>query len=108
MVDRAIQIRAAQQAELCRVFANPTRILILWLLLDHEKSVSEIAEAISASLQCTSQHLRIMRQKNVLTSRRDGQLIYYRVSTRNDGGPDCCPVFMEAARLGDASLEKST
>ncbi len=68
------------QAAVCSVFANPKRILILWTLVAQEKSVSEIASAVGTSLQCTSQHLRLMRERGILDSRREGQTIYYFVA----------------------------
>jgi ArsR family transcriptional regulator len=74
------RVRAEQQADICRVFANPTRILILWTLAEGEKSVGEIAEAVDASLQSTSQHLRIMRQMEILSSRRDGHMVFYQIA----------------------------
>lgn len=70
---------AEKQAEICGVFSNPRRILILWTLLDQEITVGEIATAVSASLQNTSHHLRLMKDKGILNSRRDGQSIYYRI-----------------------------
>jgi DNA-binding transcriptional ArsR family regulator len=42
--------------------------------------VSEIAATIGASLQNTSQHLHAMKTVGILTSRRDGQTIYYRLA----------------------------
>ncbi len=42
-------------------------------------SVGEIASVIDSSLQNTSQHLRLMRDKDILTSRRDGNTVYYRI-----------------------------
>lgn len=68
---------ADNQAAICSIFANPKRILILWTLAEHEKSVSEIAAFVGASLQSTSQHLRLMRETGILDSRRDGQTIFY-------------------------------
>ena len=68
---------AVKQAALCSVFGNAKRVLILWTLLDQELSVSEIAVFIKASLQTTSQHLRLMEDKGILVSRREGQKIYY-------------------------------
>jgi DNA-binding transcriptional ArsR family regulator len=76
----AQQRLASEQAELCRVFAHPRRILILWTLAEREKSVGEIATAVEASLQNTSQHLRLMREMGILESRRDGQMILYHVN----------------------------
>ena len=70
---------AERYAEIHRVLANRRRLMILWTLADRELSVSEIAHAIGASLQSTSQHLRLMREHSMLCSRRVGQTVYYRL-----------------------------
>jgi DNA-binding transcriptional ArsR family regulator len=71
---------ARQQAEICKVFGNVNRIMILWVLGNQEMSVGDIAEAIDTSLQNASQHLRLMKDRGILTSRRKGHTIYYRVA----------------------------
>jgi DNA-binding transcriptional ArsR family regulator len=71
---------ACDQATFCKVFGNARRVLILWTLRDRELSVGEIAEAVDASLQNTSQHLHLMKENGILSSRRDGQTIYYRIA----------------------------
>ena len=71
---------AEQQADIYRVFGNATRLRILWSLADQELSVGEIAAAAETSLQNTSQHLRLMQDKGILTSRRESQTIYYRIA----------------------------
>lgn len=71
---------AQEQADFCAILGNTHRIQIIWALEDRELTVSEIAEEISASMQNTSQHLRLMRNKGVLQSRRDGREIYYRIA----------------------------
>jgi len=71
---------AKERAALCRVFGNVQRVLIVWALGENEVSVGDIASAIDASLQNTSQHLRLMKDKGILKSRRDGQTVYYRVA----------------------------
>jgi DNA-binding transcriptional ArsR family regulator len=71
--------QAQEQAQYCQVFSNARRILILWALGTEEMSVSDIASEVGASIQNTSQHLRLMRDRGILSSRRDGQTIYYRV-----------------------------
>ena len=75
-----IQELAVRQAAVCGVFGNAKRVLILWALLDRELSVSEIALIIGASLQSTSQHLRLMEDKGILVSHREQQKVYYRVA----------------------------
>jgi ArsR family transcriptional regulator, virulence genes transcriptional regulator len=84
---------AESQAAVCSVFANPKRILILWTLAKHEKSVGEIASSIGMSMQCTSQHLRLMREQGILESRREGQTIYYSVA--NNEITAACQLFID-------------
>ena len=71
---------AQEQAEFCGILGNAHRIQIIWALGDRELTVSEIAKEIAASMQNTSQHLRLMKNKGVLQSRRDGREIYYRIA----------------------------
>lgn len=73
-------IEAQEQAEYCGILGNALRIQIIWALGDREHTVTEIAESISASMQNTSQHLRLMKNKGVLHSRRAGREIYYRIA----------------------------
>ena len=79
---------AESPAAVCSVFANPKRILILWTLVEHEKSVGEIASSVGMSMQCTSQHLRLMKEQGILESRREGHTIYYFVA-RNEVTATC-------------------
>lgn len=79
-MDPELRRRARQQAEICSVMGNTHRVLIIWHLAKREMCVGEIAEEIGTTLQNTSQHLRLMKDKNVVESRRDGQTIYYRIA----------------------------
>ncbi len=81
MTEESMLEKAERQAKLCEVFSNPKRVLILWHLMEQEMSVGEIAQAIHTSLQNASQHLRHMKVNNIVTTRRDGQTVYYRIST---------------------------
>jgi len=67
-------------ASFCGVLANSTRIMIMWLLADGEKSVTELAEALGHSVPNISQHLRIMRDKGAVLTRKDGHCVFYRIS----------------------------
>jgi ArsR family transcriptional regulator len=73
-------VDAQEQADFCGILGNAHRIQIIRALGDRELTVSEIAEEIAASMQNTSQHLRLMKNKGVLQSRRDGREIYYRIA----------------------------
>ncbi len=105
---------AQNQAALCGVFGNPSRVLILWALSEHELSVSDIASAIECSLQNTSQHLRLMKDKGILASRREGNTIYYRVK-REGCAADCClvqiaahePVINHADEISNDSIQEA-
>ena len=77
-----------EQAEIHHIFSNPSRLLILWELESQEMSVGELAEKIGASLQNTSQHLRIMKDKGVLEAHREGQTIFYQIAD-TETGRDC-------------------
>jgi DNA-binding transcriptional ArsR family regulator len=87
-MDPEQKVLAENQAAVCSVFANPKRILILWTIADQEKSVSEIASIVGTSLQSTSQHLRLMRERGILNSRREGQTIYYFIA-QNEAAEMC-------------------
>lgn len=79
-MDAETQALAVRQASICRVFGNAKRVLILWTLVEGEMPVSDIALAIDASLQNTSQHLRLMEDRGILVSRREGHNIYYAIA----------------------------
>jgi ArsR family transcriptional regulator len=79
-MDPEIIHRARQQAEICRIMGNTRRVLIIWHLSKHEMCVSEIAKEIGSTLQNVSQHLRLMKDKKVVESRREGQTIFYRIA----------------------------
>lgn len=93
-MDNLIIDAAQQQAEICKVFGNVNRILILWVLGNEEMSVGDIAEAIDSSVQNTSQHLRLMKDKGIVASRRDGHVIYYHAVMCK--GPHGCLVLPHA------------
>lgn len=52
----------------------------MWTLGKKEMSVSDIAAAIGATLQNTSQHLRLMKDRNIVQSRREEHTICYRIA----------------------------
>ena len=70
-----------EQAEIFQLLSNASRILIMKTLQNQEKSVGEIAEEIGATLQNTSQHLRLMKDKGFVEFRREGQTVYYQLAT---------------------------
>ena len=67
-------------AHICRTLAHPKRLEILNLLRQGELAVGQLAERMEISLVNVSQHLANLRDKGVVTPRREGVNIYYRVS----------------------------
>ena len=67
-------------AEICKVLSNPTRLEILNLLRDKEMSVTELIEKSKLSQSNISQHLSIMKSKDIVTSDRKGKNIYYKLT----------------------------
>jgi DNA-binding transcriptional ArsR family regulator len=76
------------QSRLCATMANPTRLRIIEVLKAGEASVGAIAESLGCTISTISKHLRHMRETNVLTARKDGQTVYYRV--RHHKIVECC------------------
>jgi DNA-binding transcriptional ArsR family regulator len=68
------------QAEICKTLANPTRLMVLHVLREGEKSVGEIAKILGLKQANLSQHLSIMRQAQILKTRKQGSNIYYSVA----------------------------
>lgn len=67
-------------AEVCKSMANPTRLRIMNLLREGEKSVEELREKLKLPKANLSQHLSILRQRRIVSTRRAGLNIYYKVA----------------------------
>ena len=66
-------------AEFYTVFADATRVKLLYQLLEGEKCVGDIADAVGISQSATSHQLRFLKEKGVVGNRRAGQNMYYRL-----------------------------
>ena len=72
-----MQVHAADAATLMRAFGNESRLMILCLLADSERSVGELNEMIPLSQSALSQQLARLRQQGIVKTRRESQTIYY-------------------------------
>ena len=70
---------AAHVAELFRAFSDTSRVLILSALLNGEKNVHSLAEIVGVSESAISHHMRGLRQMRLVTARREGKEVYYRL-----------------------------
>ena len=78
--------------EFCKALADDTRQQILVMLLDGEKCVSDIVDAFNMSQPTISHHLSVLRQFNLVTSRKEGKLVFYDINRNNV--VECCGQLM--------------
>jgi ArsR family transcriptional regulator len=67
-------------AEVCKSMASPTRLKIMDLLREGEKPVEELRKRLRLPKANLSQHLGVLRQRGIISSRRSGLNIYYKVT----------------------------
>ena len=72
-----MQCAADEAAEMLRSLGSPYRLLILCMLMEGEKTVSEICEGIGARQSLTSQHLTRLRLDGLVKSERRGHFVFY-------------------------------
>ena len=71
---------AGRAAAMLRLLGNEKRLMILCQLADGELSVGQIQTRVELSQSALSQHLALLRQQGVVSTRRDGQTIFYAVT----------------------------
>lgn len=59
--------------------ANQNRLLILCALMDREVSVGELNAEVDLSQSALSQHLAVLRELGFVSTRKEAQIVYYRV-----------------------------
>lgn len=69
----------AFKAEFFRALAHPVRIEILEVLLQGERSVQELQEALGLEQPVVSQQLAVLRTKNIVSGRKEGTSVRYTV-----------------------------
>ena len=67
-------------ADLFKVFADTTRIKILYCLMGKQLCVADIAETVCATQSAVSHQLRILKQAHLVKFRRDGKNVIYELS----------------------------
>lgn len=71
---------AGEAARMLKGLANERRLMILCMLAEGECSVGEINERIDLSQSALSQHLAVLREENLVCTRRESQTIRYRLA----------------------------
>lgn len=72
-------------ADALRMLADPTRLNILWALMQGETSVACLAELAGTSPTAVSQHLSKLRLAGLVTNRREGTFIFYALADHHIG-----------------------
>lgn len=72
------RFRAA--ADICRALTDPKRLALLHQLRDGERTAGTLATDLGCTLANASQHLAVLRHAGLVTARRDGTSIHYRLA----------------------------
>jgi ArsR family transcriptional regulator len=78
---RRLERNAHKACDLLGAMANTSRLLVLCQLADGEKAVSDLQPLIGLSQSALSQHLAVLRRKQLVRTRRSGQSIYYSLAS---------------------------
>ncbi|HSR31020.1 MAG TPA: metalloregulator ArsR/SmtB family transcription factor [Anaerolineae bacterium] len=78
--------------EFCKALADDTRQRILQMLVEGEMCVTDIVAAFDMSQPSISHHLGILKQFNLVTSRKEGKQVYYDIN--RDNVIECCGQLM--------------
>ena len=68
---------AAEAAALLKALAHPARLLVLCQLVEGERSVGELQPVTGLSMSALSQHLAVLREMQLVHTRREAQTIFY-------------------------------
>jgi len=92
VIDIAATTEDARQrsAAVARALGDPKRLCVLESLAGGEASVGELASRVSCQVPNMSQHLSVLRSAGLVTARRDGSTVYYRLAD---------PRILEACQL---------
>ena len=80
MVDEYMRERLERAARCLKVLAHPIRLMIIHILGNGELSVQELEKAVGVSQSSVSQHLGLLKDKDILESRRVAQQVFYRLA----------------------------
>ena len=77
---------AEKASKLLKMMSHPSRLMVLCHLMNGERPVSALNQAIPLSQSALSQHLAGLRQAGLVDTRRESQAIYYRLKSQAVAG----------------------
>ncbi len=77
MNPETMRAHVADAARLLKALGNEKRLMLLCLLVEGERSVSELNARLDLSQSALSQHLALLREDRLVVTRREAQTIYY-------------------------------
>jgi len=80
-----------------RVLSDPTRVKILYALIQKEICVCDLAAVLEMTDSAVSHQLRLLRDKNMVKFRKEGKMAYYSISN---------PYIIELMKMGTSNTEK--
>ena len=86
----ATELDRQRTANVARALSDPKRLCVLETLATGERSVGELSRDVGCQVPNMSQHLAVLRSAGLVSSRRDGSTVYYRLAD---------PRVLEAYRL---------
>jgi DNA-binding transcriptional ArsR family regulator len=78
-----LRASADKASGLMKVMANADRLMLLCQLSQGEKSVSQLEESLDIHQPTLSQQLTVLREANLVTTRREGKNIIYTISSKS-------------------------
>ena len=85
-----------RSAAVARALGDPKRLCVLESLAAGEVSVGDLATRVACQVPNMSQHLAVLRSAGLVTARRDGNIVYYRLS--DPKVLEACQLLMSIAR----------
>ena len=92
------------QADVCKTMANPVRMEIIYALKEGEKTVTELVEIMDLTKSNISQHLSVLKSSEMVSTRRDGQNIFYSIA--NEKIIEACRLMREVLMEQIAKKQK--
>jgi DNA-binding transcriptional ArsR family regulator len=71
-----------QAAECLKTISHPHRLKMIKLLLEKNRSVGDLAKSCRIKHNVASEHLTVMKDRNLLTSEKDGRKVIYKIKEK--------------------------